>query len=126
MRKMFIALMLLTNLRTHIRNILGNAGFMPVVIAKDITKSVIENTIYRNANFERTAGVFKLDLFKAALKDYENVEDIALGSGKHDNNFDYSAVEEGRIIFKSKFWEGLRKGNTWVLDKEDVWFSMPH
>ena len=40
-------LAMLCNARTHVRNIVGNAGFAPVVMAKNLTASAIEEAVYR-------------------------------------------------------------------------------
>lgn len=120
---------MLTNPKTHIRNILGNALFMPVVLTKDAVGTGIE-TIANKAfgiKFERTKGLVKSDLLSAAFKDYENIEEIALGNGKYDESgIDNNAIQEGRQIFKQKWLDAVRRANTYALDKEDVWFSKPH
>ena len=132
-------LAMLGNPRTHVRNIVGNAGFMPVVGAKNLTAQVIESVASKfSPGMERTKGTFSAKLFKAALADYANAEGAAMSGGKYS---DYAAankyVEEGRQIFGTsrwKFWnktggralETLRKKNSAALDTEDVWFSKPH
>lgn len=132
-------LAMLGNPRTHVRNIVGNAGFMPVVGAKNLTAQVIESVASKfSPGMERTKGMFSAKLFKAALADYANVEGAAMSGGKYS---DYAAankyVEEGRQIFGTSRWklwnktggralETLRKKNGAALDAEDVWFSKPH
>nr|DAG05708.1 MAG TPA: nuclease [Podoviridae sp. ct6BA50] len=132
-------LAMLGNPRTHVRNIVGNAGFMPVVGVKNLTAQVIESAASKfSPGMERTKGTFSAKLFKAALADYANVEGAAMSGGKYS---DFAAankyVEEGRQIFGTsrwKFWnktagralETLRKKNGAALDAEDVWFSKPH
>lgn len=132
-------LAMLGNPRTHVRNIVGNAGFMPVVGAKNLIAQGIETVASKfSPGMERTKGTFSAKLFKAALADYANIEDAAMGGGKYS---DYAAankyVEEGRQIFGTSGWklwdktggralETLRKKNGAALDAEDVWFSKPH
>lgn len=132
-------LAMLGNPRTHVRNIVGNAGFMPVVGAKNLTAQVIESVASKfSPSMERTKGMFSAKLFKAALADYANVEGAAMSGGKYS---DFAAankyVEEGRQIFGTSRWklwnktggralETLRKKNGAALDAEDVWFSKPH
>ena len=132
-------LAMLGNPRTHVRNLFGNAGFMPVVGVKNLTAQVIESVASKfSPGMERTKGMFSAKLFKAALADYANVEGAAMSGGKYS---DFAAankyVEEGRQIFGTsrwKFWnktggralETLRKKNSAALDTEDVWFSKPH
>lgn len=132
-------LAMLGNPRTHVRNIVGNAGFMPVVGAKNLTAQVIESVASKfSPGMERTKGMFSAKLFKAALADYANIKGAAMSGGKYS---DYAAankyVEEGRQIFGTSRWklwnktggralETLRKKNSAALDTEDVWLSKPH
>ena len=121
-------LAMLGNPRTHVRNIVGNAGFMPVVGAKNLMAQGIESVASKfSPGMERTKGTFSAKLFKAAMADYANVEGAAMGGGKYS---DFAAankyVEEGRQIFGSRALETLRKKNGAALDAEDVWFSKPH
>lgn len=132
-------LAMLGNPRTHVRNLFGNAGFMPVVGVKNLFAQGIETVASKvSPGMERTKGMFSAKLFKAALADYANIEGAAMSGGKYS---DFAAankyVEEGRQIFGTsrwKFWnktggralETLRKKNSAALDTEDVWFSKPH
>lgn len=121
-------LAMLGNPRTHVRNIVGNAGFMPVVGTKNLIAQGIESVASKfSPGMERTKGTFSAKLFKAALADYANIEGAAMGGGKYS---DFAAankyVEEGRQIFGSRALETLRKKNGAALDAEDVWFSKPH
>lgn len=132
-------LAMLGNPRTHVRNLFGNAGFMPVVGVKNLVAQGIETVASKvSPGMERTKGMFSAKLFKAAMADYANVEGAAMSGGKYS---DFAAankyVEEGRQIFGTsrwKFWnktggralEALRKKNGAALDTEDVWFSKPH
>ena len=134
-------LSMLGNPRTHIRNLAGNAGFMPVVAAKDLTGTAIEGivSVISDGKLYRTKGnPFKKGLLKAAWGDYGNVMGEALGEGKYsDKAMANKQIEEGRVIFgntKSKAWnktggkalEWARKANGTALDYEDVLFSKPH
>ena len=126
-------LSMLGNARTHIRNIVGNAGFAPVVAAKNITATGIESLVSfaSRGKISRTkafVGVGKADraLLAAAWTDYDAVADAALGQSKYnDNQFANKHIEEGKRVFKFKPLEAARRGNSWLLDKEDSWFSKP-
>ncbi len=127
-------LAMLGNPRTHIRNIVGNAGFAPVVIAKDLTATAIESVVHRVSGKKTLRGKAivwgsKADrsLLKAAWGDYKNVADLVSNGGKY-NDFAMAnqMIEEGRQIFKFKPLEWARKGNSKALEAEDVWFSKPH
>ena len=125
-------LAMLGNPRTHVRNIVGNAFFMPVVAAKDITGTAIESVVYKlsGGKLKRTKGILTnrdIDLVKAAWNDYPYIKDEALGEGKYsDLKYANKSIEEGRKIFHFKPLEAARKANSKALDVEDVWFSQPH
>ena len=127
-------LAMLGNPRTHVRNIVGNAFFAPVVAAKSLTATSIEVAVSRvsHGKLERTKGAVGLGradraLLSSAWADYANVQDSALGGGKYSDFANANQyIEEGRRIFKNKALETFRKGNTKALDAEDVWFSRPH
>lgn len=130
-------LAMLGNPRTHVRNIVGNAGFAPVVAVKDLTATAIESAVSRvsGGRLERSkamVGLGKGDrgLLKAAWGDYAKVADTAMGESKYGDLANANKyVEEGRVIFKSKLMTLVEKGrklNSKALDVEDVWFSKPH
>jgi len=125
---------MLANVRTHVRNIKGNAFFAPVVLAKNLTATAIESVVNRvsHKKIVRSKALItgsKADkaLLKAAWDDYANVADIISGEGKYgDNAVKNKAIEEGRTIFKSRPAEWVRKKNSDLLNKEDMWFAKPH
>lgn len=127
-------LAMLGNPRTHVRNILGNAFFAPVVAAKNMTATAIEGAVDRvsGGKLERTKGAVGLGktdraLLSSAWADYANVQDSALGGGKYSDFANANQyIEEGRVIFRNKALEKARKSNTRALDAEDIWFSRPH
>lgn len=127
-------LAMLGNVRTHGRNIIGNAGFAPAVAVKDLTATAIESAVSRvsGGKLNRSKGMVgfsKADraLLSAAWSDFDNVQDMALGGGKYSEFQNANKyIEEGRQVFKFKPLEAARKGNSKALDKEDMWFSRPH
>lgn len=127
-------LAMLGNARTHWRNILGNAFFMPVVAAKDVVATGIEKAVYRlsGGKMERSkefvSGKGGKALLDAAAQDYAKVADVAMGGGKYNDFANANKyIEEGRVIFKIvKPLEAARKANSKALDAEDAWFSKPH
>lgn len=138
-------LAMLGNTRTHVRNIVGNAGFMPVVATKNLVGTAIESAVYRvsGGKLDRTKALVwggKQDraLLSAAWGDYAKVQEAALGGGKYSDLANANRyIEEGRKIFgktKIGLWnatggkalETFRKANSAALDVEDVWFSKPH
>ena len=127
-------LAMLGNPRTHVRNIVGNLGFAPVVAAKNLTATAIESVVSRvsGGKLNRTkaiVGTGKHDraLLKAAWSDYDKVQEAALSGGKYSDLGNANKyIEEGRQIFRFKPLDAARKGNSKALDVEDVWFSKPH
>ena len=125
-------LAMLGNPRTHVRNIVGNAGFAPVVAAKNLTATAIESAVYRvsGGKLNRTkslVGVKDKALLSAAWNDFANVQDTAMSGGKYSDFANANKyIEEGRVIFKTKPLEAARRGNSKALDAEDMWFSKPH
>nr|DAG59335.1 MAG TPA: nuclease [Caudoviricetes sp.] len=116
-------LAMLGNTRTHVRNIMGNMGFMPVVATKNLVGTAIESAVYRvsGKKLGRSKALVKgtvltnvLDLdkpiilggrqdralLKAAWGDYAKVQEAALGGGKYSDFANANQyVEEGRKIF---------------------------
>lgn len=126
-------LAMLGNVRTHVRNIFGNAFFMPVVAAKDVMATGIEKAVYRlsggkmQRSKEFVSGKGGKALLEAAAQDYAKVADIAMGGGKYSDFANANKyIDEGRVIFRTKPLEAARKANSRALDKEDSWFSKPH
>ena len=127
-------LAMLGNVRTHIRNISGNAVFAPVVTVKNIVATGIETVcgFASRGEMKRTkafVGLSQADraLLAAAWADYETVADAALGQTKYsESQYANKYIEEGRQIFKIKPLEAARRGNSKLLDMEDSWFSKPH
>lgn len=122
-------LAMLGNPRTHVRNVVGNLGFAPVVMAKDMTATAIESAVsfVSGGKMGRTKAMPNLKLLKAAWADYANVADQVTAGGKYsDNAMKNQHIEEGRQIFKFKPLEKARKGNSAAMETEDMWFAQPH
>lgn len=125
-------LSMLGNPRTHVRNIVGNVGFVPAVTVKNVIGAGIENAAnaVSGGKVGRTKAILTTKdagLIKAAWSDYANIREQALGSGKYNDNVNVrQEIEEGRTVFKLKPLEAMRKFNGTALDAEDAWFSKPH
>lgn len=113
---------MLANPRTHIRNIVGNAGFQPVRIIKDELAAAIEGGwTLTGHDIERTkAFIANPSLYKAAWNDFLNVKDSLSGSKYGDVS---SEINDRRRIFKAKPLERVRTGNSTLLELEDVAFK---
>lgn len=122
-------LAMLGNPRTHVRNVVGNLGFAPVVMAKDMTATAIESAVsfVSGGKMGRTKAMPSLKLLKAAWADYANAADQVTAGGKYsDAAMKNQHIEEGRQIFKFKPLEKARKGNSAAMETEDMWFAQPH
>lgn len=125
-------LSMLGNPRTHVRNIVGNVGFVPAVSVKNVIGAGIESAAnaVSGGKVGRTKAILTTKdagLIKAAWSDYANIREQALGSGKYNDNVNVrQEIEEGRTVFKLKPLETARRFNGTALDAEDAWFSKPH
>ena len=125
---------MLCNVRTHVRNFVGNAAFVPLVGVKNAVATGLEKAAYTfgGQRLQRTKGIPTKELLAAAYKDYSNLTDKELAGEKYNDNANANAwIEEGRQIFGQKtkvgkVAEALRKGNSALLSKGDEWFVKPH
>ena len=125
-------LSMLGNPRTHVRNIAGNAGFVPVRMVKDAIATALE----AGADYLSPKGITRTKaalnplsagdraLVTAAFGDIANVEGDLLGSGKYAESAQ-GQINDRRTIFAAKPLEALRKANSTAMDVEDTWFSKP-
>lgn len=122
-------LAMLGNPRTHVRNVVGNAFFAPVVATKNLTATAIESAVDFVApnKISRTKGALDRKLLAAAWGDYTNAADQIAAGGKYSETAAKNQyIQEGRIIFKNKALEKARKANSGALELEDMWFARPH
>ena len=114
-------LAMLGNPRTHIRNIIGNAIFVPAIRMKDFIATIIETSIPQD---QRTKSIIRnKDAKEFAKEDFHNVEAILRGiEGKYGLTH---GILEKRRIYTSRYFkwlEALRKANFAALEKEDTVF----
>lgn len=117
-------LSMLGNVRTHVRNILGNAVFVPAVRMKNLIGAALEAGGQKGG--VRTKDILHSvlgwhDAYRAFAKaDFKEMQDIIKSGGKYNPA---SKIEENRTIYTSKMLRGLeklRKGNSYLLDLEDT------
>lgn len=127
----FRYLAMLGNPRTHVRNIVGNAFFVPVRAVKNTIAYGLENIADAkiNGGIERSKAMLNSSnaadaaLVKYAMSDYEVVQEVILSGGKYVDTF--QGIDKHRTIYKTKILEAARKGNSAALDAEDAWFCKP-
>lgn len=133
-------LSMLGNPRTHIRNIVGNAGFAPVRGVKNAIAWGMENAVDIASKAAGGMGIEKTKamivpvlsrlnaqdgaLVSACYQDLANVEEQLLGAGKYAQSAQ-GQIDQRRTVFKTKPLEAVRKANSAALDAEDTWFSRP-
>lgn len=120
-------LSMLGNPRTHIRNIVGNAIFSPVVRIKNYIAAGLE-AAGSVARQDRTKSVFKSKEAKAFAKR----DSLSMQKELQGQNAKYAITDDinsKRTIYQSKAFswlELLRKKNFDFLEKEDWWFLKSH
>lgn len=125
-------LSMLGNPRTHIRNIAGNAAFMPVRLAKDavawagegIADKMLPGGIKRTKSPLNLASESDRALLRAAFQDAAGQRESILGQGKF-NDGPMGQIRDRQTVFGVKPLEAVRKANSKALDVEDAWFSTP-
>nr|DAF66943.1 MAG TPA: hypothetical protein [Caudoviricetes sp.] len=124
-------LSMLGNPRTHVRNILGNVFFAPVVFAKNRVGAAMEAAAYqisggKTGRSKAIVGLGKGDraLYRAAFADFGNMENVIMDGQKlSDAARMNKSIREGQVVFKHlKALEAFRKANGRWLDAEDAWF----
>lgn len=114
---------MLTNPRTHIRNIVGNAFFQPIRIIKNGIAAGMEAGLSKaGVQIDRTKSFgVSPELYRAAWNDYNNAKDI-LGGSKYSEIED--EIEKRRRIYTSpvlgKGLEKIRRVNFALLETEDA------
>lgn len=122
---------MLANPRTHIRNILGNAVFSPIIDTKNFAASAIESLVSKiNPNFERTKSVinpFNADdkaLIDFGKADYDKYKDQFNSQSKYAID---EAIKNKQTYFKDKgigkLANKLINKSSDLLDAEDLFFS---
>ena len=118
---------MLGNPRTHIRNVIGNAVFVPVRTLKNAIGAGAENITNRVLQafgkdpIERTKTLVRADdATKAfAMEDWLKNKDALMDGGKFNVQ---TAIRNSSSAFDNQFMKWLTKGNGNLLEAEDGWF----
>ncbi|MGN0711375.1 MAG: hypothetical protein ACI4LO_06405 [Anaerovoracaceae bacterium] len=112
-------LSMLGNPKTHIRNVLGNALFVPVKGLRNVIASGLEKKLIKTG--ERSKAILTKadkDLIDLGKTDFASVKDSLTGSSRY--------FEGGRDldskVFRNKALEKARTFNSYLLEKEDEIF----
>lgn len=93
---------MLGNIRSNVKNFGGNFGFAPVRISKNITGAAIESVFRpeeRTKAFYNPVSAEGRAKIVAATKDFREVQDIVMATGKFRD--DFSEIERERDVFAS-------------------------
>ena len=120
---------MLVNPTTHIRNFTGNLLFKPAIAMSEALSATIQSGVgavqrARGKEFEKTT-TFKANKRDKdfAVKDWVKNRKKVMSSGKYE---DVSDIEDNRRIYKNGILEGIRKGNSNLLEWEDGVFLKNH
>lgn len=116
-------LSMLGNPKTHIRNILGNAVFAPVVRIKDSIGAGMEAMFIKDGERTKTALPAGKEYREFAKQDFLKMQDVIRSGGKMNLE---DTIRDQRTIFKTKWLETLRKKNFEFMEIEDGWFLKAH
>jgi hypothetical protein len=117
-------LAMLGNPKTHIRNIMGNAFFVPLAVSKDVIATMIETGMGVKQS-ERTHAILNPfsaadnELLKFAREHWQENQNSIMASGKYDFQSDIRFKQK---VFGNRFLEWLRDVNFAALDGEDQLF----
>ena len=114
---------MLGNLRTHLRNMLGNTVMYVSRGGKNIVQRTVETLSSskldeRTKTFKKPSEYIKQYAKEMAQKSKEEI----MGADKYSME---DKIYQDRTIFKNKVFEGARKLNTNMLKQEDWLFSRP-
>ena len=117
---------MLVNPTTHIRNGFGNLLFKPAIFFGELFSATIQKGVgaVKGETFEKTT-TFKANKRdkEFARKDWEKNRKKVMSSGKYE---DVSEIEDKRRIYKNGILEGIRKGNSNLLEWDDGIFLKNH
>ena len=116
-------LAMLGNPRTHIRNVIGNAAFVPARTLKNVIGTAMERVALKpgqrsKAVLNRVASADRARL-DFGRQDFAEMSDVITGTGKLNPT---QMIEKEKPIFQTKWLEALRKGNDRALEAEDMVF----
>ena len=119
---------MLSNPKTHIRNLIGNGIFVPAVRIKDFIASGIESGAaafgWIDENDRTKSVIIKKEYIEFAKNDGKKDAVKQLLKGNKYN--DKSALREKQQIFKTQVLEFLTRFNSNALEMEDMLFKNKH
>lgn len=118
-------LAMLSNPKTHIRNMVGNGVMRGVSAVKRGIQTGLENRLL-TAGEERYAELNRnvpQEYFDFAEWSWENDGKYRAQTGGGRYNDAIGQIEQNKRVFETDALEKARKANTELLEKEDMWFK---
>lgn len=122
---------MLGNVKTQVRNLLGNTAMMGLTGAKNTMLTGVEYLANKlsGGKYERNTAFGVRDYMDAAKKYYATVNDYVNGDSKYmESNLNDSfsrGIQDARKIFGFKPLEAYRKATQWAMTQGDVLFIRP-
>ena len=116
---------MLANPRTHIRNLVGNGIFTPSIRIKDFIASGMEAAFVRDTSKRTKSAVIKPEYMDFAKEDVKKREARTMLSGNGQLD-DRSSLEAMKKIFETEWLDKAVKGNTNLMEAEDMLFKSIH
>lgn len=115
---------MLSSPKTHIRNVFGNALFVPFRIISNGLQVGMEKAFVKKANRTRTIlnPATDRELIKRGSEDYKKIEFTLRNNTKYID----TQRPQGSRVYKLPPLEGARKFVSWSLDAEDGLFMKYH
>lgn len=115
---------MLGNLKTNVRNIVGNIGSAAVYRVKDTIATGMESIAHAvsGGKTERTKSLFvRKSLLDACKEDFNQFKETVSSGGKYGERMSASSqfeqgVQDKRRIFKNPGLEAYRKGTNWMMN----------
>lgn len=117
---------MLGNPLTQVRNVVGNAGFMPYKEAKDKIGAVIEKAMPKEMRTKALVQDRELLAWAKADAQTEQVQNALKYSSKLGDDVQKQKLEENRTIFETKALESVRKFVEQVPQAGDMLFKNPY
>lgn len=112
------------NVRTNVRNVGGNAAFVPYKVAKDKLGALVEKVLLPKD--QRTKSLVQdADLLAWAKEDTKTdlVQDALQYTGLLGDDASTQKLAKGQRVFKKDMWEGFRKLSEAIPAKGDALFK---
>lgn len=115
---------MLSNPKTHIRNLVGNTIFIPAVRVKDALATGMESAFIKDKSKRTKSLIIQKEYAEFAKNDGKKAEVKELLKGNKYN--DKTALKEKQRIFKTQALEFLTRFNSNALEAEDMLFKNKH